>query len=133
MVPLEVLREFTRSQAELSSLRHVAEDAGVGRSTVHKFITAGTTPHPRVRRLLALWYLRRLSGVDELELVRPYVSALKVLFGDVPESSRGRAMLAVLDDVEHAYTQAEEEPPPWVNVLRTRLARTHNPAALMFR
>ncbi len=132
-VPLEVLREFARSQAELSSIRHVAEDAGVGRSTVHKFITAGTTPHPRVRRLLALWYLRRLSGVDELELVRPYVSALKILFGDVPESSRGRAMLAVLDDVEHAYTAAEEEPPPWVEVLRTRLARTHNPAALIFR
>ncbi|HYW13906.1 MAG TPA: hypothetical protein VE871_18225 [Longimicrobium sp.] len=130
---MEVLREFVRSQAELSSIRHVAEDAGVGRSTVHKFITAGTTPHPRVRRLLSLWYLRRLSGVDELELVRPYVSALKVLFGDVPESSRGRAMLAVLDDVEHAYTSAEEETPPWVEVLRTRLARTHDPALLIFR
>jgi hypothetical protein len=90
-------------------------------------------PHPRVRRLLALWYQRRLSGVDELELVRPYVSALEVLFGDVPESSRGRAMLAVLDDVERAYTVANEETPPWVKALRTRLARTHDPAALIFR
>lgn len=132
-VPLEVLREFARSQAELSSIRLVAEDAGVGRSTLHKFITAGTVPHPRVRRLLALWYLRRLSGVDELELVRPYVSALDILFGEVPETSRGRAMLAVLDDVERAYTDAEEEIPRWVNVLRTRLARTHDPAALSFR
>ncbi len=132
-VPVEVLREFARSQAELSSIRHVAEDAGVGRSTVHSFITAGTMPHPRVRRLLALWYQRRLSGLDELELVRPYVSALEVLFGDVPESSRGRAMLAVLDDVERAYIHAEEEIPPWVKALRTRLARTHDPAALIFR
>lgn len=132
-VPLEVLREFARSQAELSSIRHVAEDAGVGRSTVHAFITAGTMPHPRVRRLLAQWYQRRLSGLDELELVRPYVSALEILFGDVPESSRGRAMLAVLDDVERAYTDAAEEIPPWVNALRTRLARTHDPAALIFR
>lgn len=132
-VPLEVLREFARSQAELSSIRHVAEDAGVGRSTVHKFITAGTVPHPRVRRLLALWYHRRLGGIDELELVRPYVSALKILFGDVPDASRGRAMLAVLDDVERAYTDAGEEAPPWVNALRTRLARTHDPAVLIFR
>jgi DNA-binding IclR family transcriptional regulator len=132
-IPLEVLREFVRSQAELSSIRHVAEDAGVGRSTVHKFIAAGTTPHPRVRRLLALWYQRRLNGVDELELVRPYVSALKILFGDVPDSFRGRAMLAVLDDVERAYIDAEEEAPPWIPALRTRLARTYDPASLIFR
>jgi hypothetical protein len=132
-VPLEVLREFARSQAELSSIRHVAEDAGVGRSTVHKFITAGTMPHPRVRRLLALWYLRRLSGVDELELVRPYVSALEVLCGDVPEPVRGRAMVAVLNDVDRAYADAEEETPRWVKALRTRLSRTHDPAALGWR
>jgi hypothetical protein len=132
-VPLEVLREFVRSQTELSSIRLVAEDAGVNRSTVHKFITAGTTPHPRVRRLLALWYLRRLSGFDEMELIRPYVSALEVLCGDVPGPSRGRTMLAVLDDVEQAYANAGEEAPRWVNALRTRLARTHDPAALVFR
>jgi hypothetical protein len=129
-VPLEVLREFTRSQTELSSIRQVAEDAGVGRSTVHKFISAGTMPHPRVRRLLALWYLRRLSGIDELELIRPYVSALEVLFGDLPEPARGRAMLAVLDDVDRACRDAGEETPPGVRALRTRLARTHDPAGL---
>lgn len=132
-VPLEVLREFARSQAELSSIRLVAEDASVGRSTLHKFITAGTVPHPRVRRLLALWYLRRVSGIDEVELVRPYVSALGVLFGDVPEPSRGRATTAVLDTVDRAYADAGEEPPRWVNVLRTRLSRTHDPAALGWR
>jgi hypothetical protein len=129
-VPLEVLREFARSQAELTSIRHVAEDAGVGRSTVHKFITAGTMPHPRVRRLLALWYLRRLSGFDELELIRPYVSALEVVFGGVPEPLRGRAMLSVLNEVDRAYAEAGEETPRWSKALRTRLARTHDPAAL---
>jgi hypothetical protein len=126
-VPLEVLREFARSQAELSSIRHVAEDAGVGRSTVHKFISAGTMPHPRVRRLLALWYLRRVSGVDELELIRPYASALEVVFGDLPEPSRGRAMMAVLDDVDRAYVNAGEETPRWVRALRARLGRTLDP------
>jgi hypothetical protein len=129
-VPLEVLREFARSQAELSSIRLVAEDAGVGRSTLHKFISAGTMPHPRVRRLLALWYLRRVSGIDELELVRPYVAALEVLFGSLPEPYRGRAMMAVLDDVDHACTDAGEETPRGVKALRSRLARTHDPAGL---
>jgi hypothetical protein len=123
-VPLEVLREFARSQAELSSIRLVAEDAGVGRSTLHKFITAGTMPHPRVRRLLGLWYLRRLEGFDETELVRPYVSALETLVGDVPEPSRGRVTTDVLDSVDRGYSASGEETPRWVQALRTRLSRT---------
>lgn len=130
LVPLEVLREFARSHAELTSIRLVAEDAGVGRSTLHKFITAGTTPHPRVRRLLALWYLRRVAGIDELELVRPYVTALDVLVADVPAPTRGRVTLDVLDDVDRGYAEAGEEPPRWVQVLRTRIARTTDPARL---
>jgi hypothetical protein len=131
-VPLEVLREFARSQAELSSIRLVAEDAGVGRSTLHKFITASTTPHPRVRRLLALWYLRRLSGVDEMELIRPYVSALEILIADVPSTSRGRVTTDVLDSVDRGYAVAGEESPRWVKVLRTRLSRTADPALLLW-
>lgn len=123
-VPLEVLREFARSQAELTSIRLVAEDAGVGRSTLHKFITAGTMPHPRVRRLLALWYLRRLGGVDETELVRPYASALEVLVGDVPELTRARVTTDVLDSVDRGYSDAGEETPRWTSALRRRLART---------
>jgi hypothetical protein len=132
-VPLEVLREFARSQAELTSIRLVAEDAGVGRSTLHKFITAGTMPHPRVRRLLALWYLRRMGGVDETELVRPYVSALEVLVGEVPEQTRMRVTMHVLDSVDQGYTDAGEETPRWINALRTRLARTAGPATLVWR
>jgi hypothetical protein len=131
-VPLEVLRDFARSHAELSSIRLVAEDAGVGRSTRHKFITAGTTPHPRVRRLLALWYLRRVSGIDETELVRPYVAALEVLIADVPGPSRGCVASGVLDDVDRGYAVAGEESPRWVKVLRTRLSRTAGPALLLW-
>lgn len=129
-VPLEVLREFARSQAELTSIRLVAEDAGVGRSTLHKFITAGTMPHPRVRRLLALWYLRRLGGVDETELVRPYASALEVLVGDVPELTRARVTTDVLDRVDQGYSDAGEEAPRWTSALRRRLARTAASALL---
>ena len=120
-VPLEVLREFARSVAEVSSIRQVAEDAGVGRSTVHKFITAGTMPHPRVRRSLALWYLRRVAGVDELEIVRPYASALDLLLGDVPEPLLKTVTLNVLRAISEVFPpDGEHEAPRWLEALRRR-------------
>ncbi|HLM68414.1 MAG TPA: hypothetical protein VK358_12835 [Longimicrobium sp.] len=118
---MEVLREFVRSYAELSSIRHVADDAGVGRSTVHQFITASTTPQPRVRRLLALWYLRRLNGgVDEVTLLRPYRAALAVLLADVPEPSRDRVTADVLGSIGRGFTSVEEAVPGWIDVLLRR-------------
>jgi hypothetical protein len=119
-VPLEVLRELARSEAELSSIRIVAEDAGVGRSTLHNFIARGTMPHPRVRRLLALWYLRRLSGVSEMELLRPYASALDVLLADVPEEGRARVLATLLDGVQRECADGGEGAPQWVDALRRR-------------
>lgn len=123
-VPLEVLREFARSYAELSSIRAVAEDAGVSRSGVHKFITAGTTPHPRVRRLLALWYLRRLEGVDETEFLRPYMAALDVLLSEAPERDRDSVTLAVLAGVERGFANVDAPPPRWAAVMHARIVRT---------
>ena len=120
MVPLEVLRESPRSMAEMSSLRLVAEDAGVSRSTVHNFITAGTTPQPRCRRLLALWCLRRLKGVDELELIRPYVSALDVLLADVPAASLRNVTLTLLRGITEGFSAEDEEAPRWLDVVRRR-------------
>ncbi|HST60797.1 MAG TPA: hypothetical protein VLK84_19000 [Longimicrobium sp.] len=123
-VPLDVLREFVRSYAELTSLRTVAEDAGVGRSTVHKFVAAGTNPHPRVRRLLALWYLRRLAGFDEMEVLRPYVSALSVLLAHTPDSVRSDATLDVLGCLERRSVEAGEDVPGWIPMMGARVMRT---------
>jgi hypothetical protein len=122
-IPLEVLREFVRSVAEQSSIRAVAEDAGVGRQTVFKFISRGSTPHPRIRRLLGLWYLRRLAGLDEMELLRPYFAALDVLLSDLTEPWRTVTTLYVLVGVERGYDDAGGPPPRWATVLRGRLAR----------
>lgn len=120
-VSVEVLREFVRSVAELSSIRAAAEDARVSKSSLHKFITAGTMPHLRVRQLLARWYLRRLEGVDEVELIRPYVAALTILLDHMPEPSLAHVRMAVLESIEQGYTAVAEEPPRWVGVLRARL------------
>lgn len=119
-VPLEVLREFMRSAAEMYSIRSIAEDARVGRSTMHSFINAGTMPHLRTRRLLALCYLRRLSGLNELELVRPYRSALATLLSDVMEPSRGVLTLTVLEAIAQACLAQGDDTPRWIQILRAR-------------
>lgn len=125
-VPLEVLREAVRSYAEMTSIRAVGEDAGVSRSAVHKFIrVATTTPHPRTRRLLALWYLRRQHGMDELEWLRPFVSALDVLLSEAPEPDRDSVTLALLAGVERGFANVGMPTPPrWVAVLHERITRT---------
>lgn len=122
-VPLEVLRDSVRSYAELTSLRSVAEDAGVGRSTVHKFVAARTTPHRRVRRLLALWYIRRLGALDEMEVLRPYFAALDVLLGGAVPSVRDAVTLDVLRALEDRYTEGGQEVAHWVVVMRGRVTR----------
>jgi hypothetical protein len=122
-VSLDVLRDFARSRTELISIRLAADEAGVGRSTLHKFITAETIPHPRVRRLLALWYQRHLEGVNETDLVRPYKSALEILLTNVPETSHERVTMDVLESIEKGYTTEGEVAPRWLEALRRRLSR----------
>lgn len=120
-VPLEDLREFARSESKRTSIQHAANNAGIGRSTIHKFIRHGTTPHPRVRRLLALWYLRRLQGgVDELELIRPYASALDVLLADVPAPAVRDVTLDVLIAIRKGIAADGGEPPEWLDAIRRR-------------
>jgi hypothetical protein len=119
-VPLEVLREFARSCAETASTRSVAEDAGVGRSTVHKFINAGTMPHPRVRRRLALWYLRRVRGIDHMELLRPYTAALSVLLADFEEPALGQMRADVLNIIRRGYVDEGLPEPRWMEAVRER-------------
>jgi ribosomal protein L17 len=123
-VPLEVLRDVVRSLTEQASIRSVAEDAGVSRSAVHKFITAGTTPHPRVRRLLALWYLRQLAGLNEVDFLRPYVTALDVLLSDATVAVRELVTMDLLAAIVNRSAEAGEQPPAWVGVMRDRATRS---------
>jgi hypothetical protein len=119
-VPIEAVRELARDYAERSSLRHLAPEIGLGHSTLHNFLN-GAAPHPRVRRLLAIWYLRATgaAGEDE-EAIRPYVSALEILLGGVPDEARDRATAAVLDVLEQGYASSGAAPPGWLRTLRAR-------------
>jgi len=121
-VPIDAVRELARDRAEQTSLRHLAPEIGLGHSTLHNFLN-GAAPHPRVRRLLGLWYLRETgaAGAEE-ESLRPYTSALDLLLGGVPATARRGAAGDVLDVLERGYTAGGGRKPGWLQALREREA-----------
>lgn len=116
-VPLGVLRDWYRDQVELSSVRSLAAEANVGRTTIHKFVHGATKPHPRVRRLLALHYLQA-TGEGRVENVRPLQAALGVMLARVPAERITESISEVLDTVERVHRAAAVEPPGWIAPLR---------------
>lgn len=126
-VPLDILRDFVRSQAELSSLRQVAAEIGVGRTTLHSLINGETNPHPRVRRLLGLWYLQKLQQAPDIDVARPYAAALEILLSEVPDDRRRAAQESLLDLLAQTHAASGEQTPRWLELLRThpRLLARH--------
>ena len=116
-VPLDTLREFARDRAEMSSVRQVASEVGLGRTTLHNFISEDTTPHPRVRRLLALWYLREQERQEKPATPAAYRSALEILLNGIPPEKREDARAALVQRLAaiHAATGAS---PAWLGELR---------------
>jgi transcriptional regulator with XRE-family HTH domain len=125
-VPLDVLREFALDQSERSSLRQVAAAIGLGRTTLQKFINAETTPHPRVRRQIALWYLANRETAQAAapeEDWTTYRSALQLLVEGLPEERRAQAADELLDIIEDAVSRSGAAVPDWVPGLRTQHPR----------
>ncbi len=118
-VPIDAVRELARDHAERTSLRQLAPEIGLGHSTLHNFL-GGAAPHPRVRRLLGLWYLRVTGGSADHFSLRPYVSAMDVLLAEVPAELRGRAAAEVLDVLERGYRESGADIPAWLHALRER-------------
>lgn len=118
-IPIDAVRDLAREHAERSSLRQLAPEIGLGHSTLHNFPN-GAAPHPRVRRLLGLWYLRVTGGNPEELRLSPYVSAMDVLLADVHESARARARVSLLECVsDHVYGGGGESP-DWLAAQRAR-------------
>lgn len=103
-IPLDTLRAFVLAESERSSLRGVAERSGVGRTTLHHFLYRGTRPHPRIRRLLALYYTREAGPAAD-------ASACEVLLSGLPADRRADAvaeLLAFLRDLRVRYRGGKE-------------------------
>ncbi|MBB4636153.1 hypothetical protein [Longimicrobium terrae] len=120
-VPLEVLREFARDESERTSLRQVATMLGLGRTTLQKFIGAETTPHPRVRRKIALWYLEAGPGGDAAVPARapsPYGSAVDTLLDGIDQARHHDARAELLDAIAALHAAHGSGPPAWLAELR---------------
>lgn len=117
-IPVDVLRDFARTQTEVTSIRQVADDVGVGRSTLHKFILGRTSPQPRVRRLLALWYVKRVDAALDVDVARPYAGALDTLLAGLPEAQRPGTAGKLLADLEGGWAEAGAPRPRWLELLR---------------
>lgn len=129
-VPIDTLREFARDAAERSSLRHVAAEVGVGRTTLQNFIQAGTSPHPRVKRLLGLWYLREKARLDARAEAESYSAALETLVSGFPGERRSAARATLLEMVERMHLLLDVPPAPGLVQLRQRETdRPRSPAA----
>lgn len=111
-IPLAVLRDFARDEAERSSIRALASVIGVGRGTLSSFIEASTSPHPRVKRLVALWYLSR-TVQSEAEAAEQEVSAaLECFVRNLLGSSRQEAGTTIIDYVTGLYKLLRAPIPP---------------------
>jgi predicted DNA-binding transcriptional regulator AlpA len=122
-IPVDVLREFARTQTEVTSIREVAEDVGLGRSTLHKFILGRTAPQPRTRRRLGLWYLERVDAAIDMDVVRAYARALDTLVSDLPQVQRTGTVDRVVTELERGWADAELPRPRWLDILR----KEHSP------
>lgn len=118
-VPLEVLREFARDESERTSLRQVATMLGLGRTTLQKFIGAETTPHPRVRRKIALWYLEAEgAAAGPARAPSPYGSAVDTLLDGIGQDRHHDARAELLDAIAALHAAYGSGPPAWLAGLR---------------
>lgn len=113
-IPIPTLRGFYADLAERNSIRVVAGWSGIGHSTLHNFLQ-GASPHPRVRRLLALYYVTAQQGGDQTG-GRP--EALAALVADIEESRRRKAVRGILQVLEAGFGNGKV--PPWIAAIRSR-------------
>jgi len=111
-VPIPTLRSWYADRAERSSLRAVGEECGVVHSTLHKFLSGGSTPHPRTRALLAEHYLRA-QGVDDRG-----PTALRTLAGYFDPEQREDVLRRLLDVMESECARCGRAAPEWVSTMR---------------
>lgn len=117
-VPLYVLRAWYIDQVELSTIRTVAAAAGLGRTTLHKFVAGETMPHPRIRRLLALHYLRQRDVGREEQNAR---AGIQILAAYLPEEARARFIMQALDLLERGFVEWGRLRPEWIARLRAEV------------
>lgn len=108
-VDLEELRRFARERCKYVSLRAMAMEVGIGRTTFHKFIAGDTSPQPPIRHRLHVWYHAHANG----EAARKVRAVAEVLDG-LPHALLHIGADKILDVVEEAHRNANVAVPAWI-------------------
>ncbi len=119
-IPVEQLRRWYQDQCELTSIRHVCNAVGIGRTTLHKFVAGETIPHPRIRRMLALYYVSRTGLAEPDDDGGVAESAVGLLSRFFPPKNQRRMRVALLDRMEDEFRAAGCEVPGWLPRVRER-------------
>lgn len=118
-IPLDVLREAAGEASTVSSVRALADTLGIGRTALQKFIRGETHPHPRVRRLVAEWYLRQTQPAQPGSF-EEFDAALSVLLRDLKLKHVPPARFAILTLLETLHRVTGSPVPPALDALRDR-------------
>jgi predicted transcriptional regulator len=111
-ISTDALRAYVRERAESTSIRAVAQEMGVGHSTLYKFI-GGSTPQARVGARLLAWYVRERRGSEPAQVV-----AARALLSDLPRLEKTRAVAVLADSLEYIYATARQPAPGWLALVR---------------
>jgi hypothetical protein len=117
-VSIETVRDLARHRSEQRSLRYVADQIGVGASTLHNFLR-GAMPHPRIRHKLAEWYVRELGSGRDAFPDEAYFSAVQLLVAGLPADGRENAADDVVSLLEELHERRGLPKPPWLERLRS--------------
>ncbi len=116
-IPLDVLREAAGEASTVSSVRALADTLGLGRTTLQNFIQGDTHPHPRVRRLVAEWYLRQTQPAEPGSF-EEFDAALDVLLRDLKAKHATPARSAILALLETLHRVTGSPVPAALDALR---------------
>lgn len=103
----------------MTSIRQAADEVGISHSAFHKFVGGRTAPQPRVKRLLALWYLAKRDQALDIDIARPYAAAFNVIFAEMPLEQRKRTEEIVLAALEDGFDLGAVPRPRWLTILAT--------------
>lgn len=109
-VDVEAMREWYREQVERGSIRQVAKLCGIGHSSLHNFLS-GASPHPRIRSVLARYYLSQGNDPDH---AKPALDALMLLPPGIEGQERQRLHGVIMGVIEQAYRARGDEPARWI-------------------
>jgi DNA-binding MurR/RpiR family transcriptional regulator len=105
------------ARVEATSLRRVAEDIGMSKSGLTRFI-GGAEPYSKIRRKLERWYVRSRETDASDVSVETARAALAVLLQDLRADRRGEALQEIAAALHHVYGSTGHVP-PWLREILT--------------